>query len=173
MLRLAFALLVFAALTGCRDAAPDSPPEATPVASIPFDIAGDLTFYRDDQPITTIAIEVADTDSLRMRGMMDRTVIPEATGMLFIFPNAAPQSFWMQSTPSALDIMYFGADSTLINVQANAVPFQTDPTYPSEGPAQFVVETPAGFARRYGLTPGVRIGWALSGSKPLAPEATP
>ncbi|OZC03126.1 DUF192 domain-containing protein [Rubricoccus marinus] len=168
-----FSLILLASLFGCQESAPEPTPEAPSAPSIPFDIAGDLTFSRDGQPITTIAIEVADTDSLRMRGMMDRTEIPDATGMLFIFPTAAPQSFWMQNTPSALDIMYFGADSTLINVQANAVPFQTNPTYPSEGPAQFVVETPAGFARRYGLTPGVRIDWDLDTEEAPASETAP
>ena len=121
-----------------------------------------MTFLRDGQPIQTIAIEVADTDSLRNRGMMQRTTIPDATGMLFIFSSAQRQSFWMQNTPSALDIMFFDADTTLLNVEANATPFQERPTFDSAGPAQFVVEVPAGYARRYGLTPGIKASWQLS-----------
>ncbi|MEM6328299.1 MAG: hypothetical protein AAF791_14385, partial [Bacteroidota bacterium] len=58
------------------------------------------------------------------------------------------------------------ADSSFVNAQANTVPFQTTPTYDSSGPAQFVVEVPAGFARRYGLTPGVRIDWTRNGAPP-------
>jgi len=164
-------LLVLLALAGCRDSGPEPSPAASGVVAIPFDIDGTLTFSRDGQPITTIDIEIADTDSLRARGLMDRPNIPEATGMLFIFPNEAPQSFWMENTPSSLDIMYFGADSALVNVQANTAPYQRSPTYPSEGPAQFVVETPAGFARRYGLTPGVKIDWTRNDTTPATSEA--
>lgn len=156
---LLFALLVLAG--GCRQSDPEPAAPQNTETSIPFRIDGELTFLRDGQPITSIAIEVADTDSSRARGLMDRSVIPPATGMLFVFPREEMQGFWMQSTPSALDIMFFDADSTLINVEANAVPYQTTPTYDSDAPAQFVVETPAGFARRYGLTPGVTIDWRL------------
>jgi uncharacterized membrane protein (UPF0127 family) len=141
----------------------DDAPTASGAAatSIPFDTEGELTFYRGDDPITTIAIEVADDDSTRARGLMERTEIPDATGMLFVFPNAELQGFWMDKTPRSLDIMFFGPDSSLINVAANTTPFQVSPSYNSEGPAQFVVEVPAGFARRYGLTPGVTIDWRL------------
>lgn len=144
--------------------ATDSAPEASGVT---FDIEGELTFYRNGEPIRTIDIEVADDDSTRTRGLMERPVIPADTGMLFVFDRAEPQGFWMEKTPAPLDIMFFGADSTLLNVQANTVPFQVSPSYNSEGDAQFVVEVPAGYARRYGLTPGVTIDWTLNG----APEA--
>ncbi|MEM1054065.1 MAG: DUF192 domain-containing protein [Bacteroidota bacterium] len=154
--------LCLATLSACQPGDSGETPSPEPTESIPFQIDGELTFLRDGTPITTIAIEVADTDSTRTRGMMERTVIPDATGMLFIFDRAEMQGFWMDNTPSALDIMFFDADSTLLNVEANAVPYQQTPTYNSDGPAQFVVETPAGFARRYGLTPGVRIDWTLA-----------
>lgn len=157
--------LCLAVLAACRESA-DPPQPSTEAETLPFDLDGTLTFSRDGQPITTIDIEVADTDSTITRGLMERTVIPPATGMLFIFPGEETRSFWMSNTPTALDIIFFAADSTLVNVQPNTVPFQTTPTYDSEGPAQFVVEVPAGFARRYGLTPGVRIDWTLDGGIP-------
>lgn len=153
-------LLCLATLAACRERSGSGSSDRTPEAeSIPFDIDGSLTFSREGQPLATIDIEVADTDSTITRGLMQRTNFPEDTGMLFIFPNEETRSFWMQNTPTALDIIFFAADSTLVNVQANAVPYQQTPTYDSEGPAQFVVEVPAGFAQRHGLTPGVSIDW--------------
>ena len=159
--RLSFLLSL---LTGCRDAPPE--PTRPVLENVPFEIHGELTFSRDGEPITTIDIEIADTDSTRARGLMARTDFPPATGMLFIFPREEQLGFWMANTPTALDIIYFDADSTLVNVQANAVPFQRSPTYNSDGPAQYVVEVPAGFARRYGLTPGVRIDWTRNDAPP-------
>ena len=158
-------LLPLVAFAACRD----EPPAETarqPAVPVEFQIDGSLTFLRDGEPITTIDIELADDDSTRTRGLMDRTEIPPATGMLFTFPRAEMQGFWMQSTYVPLDIIYFDADSSLVNVQANAVPHQTRPTYNSTAPAQYVVEVPAGFARRYGLTEGVTIDWTLDDAAP-------
>ena len=119
-----------------------------------------LQFRRaDGTPIEEIAVEIADTDSTVMRGLMDRRCIPEDWGMLFVFPFAEPKTFYMANTPRSLDIMFFGPDSTLLNVAKYAEPF-SPAVLPSEGPARFVVETPAGFADRYGLIAGDRITWA-------------
>lgn len=147
-------VLLALALTACQDDAP--PPE--PPVSIPFEIHGELDVLRGDSVLTSVAIEIADTDSTRQRGLMQRYEIPERTGMLFIFPYAQQQTFYMANTPRSLDIMYFGPDSALINVAANTRPFDVS-TLVSEGPAQFVLEMPAGFARRHGLVPGDRIRW--------------
>ncbi|MFN3596211.1 MAG: DUF192 domain-containing protein [Rubricoccaceae bacterium] len=134
------------------------PPPPEPPVSIPFEIHGELDVLRGDSVLTTVAIEIADTDSTRQRGLMQRYEIPERTGMLFIFPYAQQQAFYMANTPRSLDIMYFGPDSALVNVAANTRPFDVS-TVVSEGPAQFVLEMPAGFARRHGLVPGDRIRW--------------
>lgn len=148
---------------GCNDTPParEAPPERP---SIPFRIDGTLSFLRAGpggvDTLRTIQIEVADTDSTRTRGLMDRREIPPDTGMLFVFPSEAPQAFWMSNTPHALDIQYYAADSTLVSVVENAVPYSTE-TLPSAGPAQFVVEVPAGATRRMGLVEGDRITWRL------------
>ncbi len=164
---LAFLILAGAVgLGGCRNETPDAPRDAPAERpSIPFRIDGSLSFLRDRpdggaDTLHTIAIEVADTDSTRTRGLMDRREIPPDTGMLFVFPSEAPQAFWMANTPHALDIQYYAADSTLVSVAANARPFSTQ-SLPSEGPAQFVVEVAAGVTARLGLVAGDRITWTL------------
>ena len=151
--RLALAAVLL--LTGCRDEAP-TPAEAP--RGVPFDIDGTLSFVRGDRVLQTIDIEIADTDSARGRGLMERPQIPPDTGMLFVFDQPAPQSFYMASTPKSLDIQFYGPDSTLLNVAEDTTPFSFD-TLPSDGPAQFVVEVPAGYSRRIGLVPGDKITW--------------
>ena len=131
--------------------------EETP--GITYRTDAQLTFLRADSTvIEEIGVEIVDRDSTIQRGLMQRQCLPDDWGMLFIFPRAEPRTFYMANTPRSLDIMFFSADSTLLNVAKYAEPFDPD-HLPSDGPARFVVETPAGFADRYGLGTGDRITW--------------
>ena len=153
----ALALLAALAAAGCADASDPAPAPAEP-AGIPFRIDGRLAFVRGSDTLKTIDVEIADSDSTRQRGLMQRETIPDDTGMLFVFPSASPQGFYMANTPRPLDIQFYGPDSTLLNVAEDTVPYDLT-TVQSDGPAQFVVEVEAGVTRRIGLVPGDRITW--------------
>lgn len=156
MRALPFALLALV-LFGCPE--PEAPPsEPRASASIPFDIEGTLSFVRGSDTLRTIDIEIADTDSARGRGLMQRDEIPDDTGMLFIFPSAEEQAFYMANTPRSLDIQFYAADSTLLNIAENTTPYSLDNVF-SDGPTQFVVEVPAGYSQRLGLVQGDQITW--------------
>jgi len=77
-------------------------------------------------------------------------------GMLFIFVNEAPRSFWMKNTRIPLDIIYFNSALELVSIAANTRPCRVAqcPGYPSEGPAQYVLELNAGMATELGLAAG-------------------
>ena len=157
-MRLASLFVLAALLVGCKESAPVPASSPSTEASIPFRIDGSLSFVRGADTLRTIDIEIAADDSSRARGLMQRSVIPGDTGMLFIFPRAEPQAFYMANTPRPLDIQFYAADSTLLNTVENTVPYSLDNVL-SEGAAQFVVEVPAGVTRRIGLVPGDRITW--------------
>ncbi len=126
---------------------------------IAFRKDGTLTFIRaDGTPIVTIDIEIAETDSARQRGLMQRTSMPPRSGMLFLFDREEPQSFWMANTPLSLDIIFVNADSQIVDIHRYAKPFSTEPIT-SAAPAKFVVEVPAGFVDQYGILEGDRIRW--------------
>ncbi len=164
MLRTVFFLCLIAGLllVGCAPETSTPPPPqdepATSTPAIPFVKEGELTFERDGEPILQIDIEIADTDSTRERGMMEREDIPALSGMLFIFDFEAPQQFWMSNTPLSLDLIYVNAESTVVSMTKYATPFSPDPIR-SIGPAQFVVELKAGMADTHGILEGDRIRW--------------
>lgn len=148
------ALIALGVLAGC---AGDSEP------TVPQDIAfrgdGVLDFLRPDSTvITRIAIEIADTDSSQIRGLMDRRTLPERGGMLFYYETEEARSFWMRSTPLPLDIMFIGTDGRIVNVVPRTVPY-SDERINSDGPVQHVLEVRAGFTERHGIGPGTIVHW--------------
>jgi uncharacterized membrane protein (UPF0127 family) len=162
-MRLALALLAFL-LVGCSDEPPSRPDGAPGATAQPeraepqFRQDGTLAVLRGGDSLASFAIEIAENDSTRQRGMMERTSMPEDSGMLFIFPQEAPQAFWMANTPLSLDIIYADADTVVVSMAKYAVPYSSE-SLPSAAPAQFVLELEAGMADRYGIVEGDRFTW--------------
>lgn len=171
---LLFALALLLAACGDADAPANGSADAGECQDRPgitYRTDARLQFLRaDGTPVEEIAVEIADTDSTIQRGLMDRRCLPDDWGMLFVFPDAQPRTFYMANTPRSLDIMFFGPDSTFLNAAKYTEPFSPG-VLPSEGPARFVVETPAGFVDRRGLAAGDRITWTSAGADPEAAPA--
>jgi hypothetical protein len=104
----------------------------------------------------TFSVELATTSEKQALGLMFRDSMPEDEGMLFIFPNEAPRSFWMKNTRIPLDIMYFDRNLKMVSVSANTPPCRVSrcPSYPSAAPAMYVLELNAGKADELGVGPG-------------------
>lgn len=66
----------------------------------------------------TVHLQLALTESERSQGLMHREKLEPDHGMLFLFPNAAPRSFWMRNTGIPLDLGYFDASGELLEVHA-------------------------------------------------------
>lgn len=100
----------------------------------------------------TIAAEIADSPQEWSIGLMNRSSLPEGSGMLFVFPDEQPRSFWMKNTLIPLDIIFVSSNLTVLDV-ASAEPCRADPCpiYSSEAPAMYVLEVGAGFAEAHGV----------------------
>lgn len=98
----------------------------------------------------SLSVELAQTEAERAQGLMGRKSLPDHTGMLFLFPRPAPVAFWMKNTPLPLDIIFITAEGRVARVHENARPFDLTPI-PSGAAVQYVLEVPAGAARRMGL----------------------
>lgn len=139
-----------------NEPAADVDPDTT---TIPFEKEGRLAFLQDRDTLVVLDIEIADTDSARERGMMQREGFPSTqSGMLFPFEEERERGFWMANTPLSLDLFFINADSQVVRVKKYAPP-NTAKTIASRAPAQYVLETEAGFADSYGIVEGDRISW--------------
>ena len=97
--------------------------------------------------------EIADTPLERQKGLMFRTSMGEKEGMLFLFADEAPRSFWMHNTLIPLDMIFIRADRTVLGVVENAEP-KTDTSRAVEGASQFVLEINGGAAKKHGIAAG-------------------
>jgi uncharacterized membrane protein (UPF0127 family) len=154
--RLPALLLVLAVLlgNGCREEGDKS----LGTEAIAFKKEGELRVLDAETDSTRIRldIEVASTDYEVQTGLMYRKDMADRQGMLFVFQDEAPHSFYMKNTLIALDILFIDSDLEIVNIHRNARPLN-EAGIPSGGPVQYVLEVKAGMSDRWGLREGDRI----------------
>lgn len=114
---------------------------------------GELVFLRGDTRLRKIDIEIAENDAERQKGLMFRPYLSDSVGMLFVFNESTPQSFWMKNTMISLDIIYVGSDKKIVSIQKKAKPYSEE-GLPSFDNAQYVVEVNGGYCDKYGIQIG-------------------
>ena len=112
---------------------------------------------------TLIQAELADTALKRAQGLMFREHLADDRGMLFIFGDAQPWTFWMKNTKIPLDIIWMDAKKTIIHIERN-VPICTRqddgcPQYHSEEGALYVLELGGGRAAALQLQRGMKLSF--------------
>ncbi len=104
----------------------------------------------------TFYVELAETDEQHATGLMFRERMAPDRGMFFIFRGEYMQAFWMKNTLIPLDMLYLDKKFRVVSVQSNVPPCKADPcpSYPSSGPAMYVLELNGGTADKLGVKPG-------------------
>ena len=110
--------------------------------------------------VHTFAVEIADTEAAREKGLMFRKELPEGRGMLFDFHREQDVSFWMQNTYIPLDMIFIRGDGRISRIAENTEPLSTR-MIPSGGPVRGVLEVIAGTARKLGIAPGDRVAFPI------------
>ena len=97
-------------------------------------------------------VELARTEQEWQRGLMFRETLGADEGMLFVFPESRPRSFWMKDTPLPLSIAYIAADGRILEIH-DMEPFSLEPVR-SRSPARYALEVNRGRLGELGITPG-------------------
>ena len=98
-------------------------------------------------------LEVARNASARAKGLMYRKALPELGGMFFAFTREEQHSFWMKNTYVSLDLVFLDSALKVVGVLSE-VPVLSDEARKINAPSLYVVELPAGSAKRFGIAPG-------------------
>ncbi len=112
----------------------------------------EISILKQDGTSVSVKVELAQTEQQRMHGYMGRKVIPEGTGMLFVFESDQILSFWMKNTPHPLSIAYVTSDGCIKNIY-DMTPFSLD-SIVSTGYVRYALEVPQGWFNRNGINCG-------------------
>lgn len=106
----------------------------------------------------SFVVEIADSPGEHAQGLMFRESLPEGRGMLFVFEESAPRTFWMKDTKIPLDMVFLDENGTVVEVKDGVLPCAEDPCqqYRSK-PARFVLEVNGGLAEKNGIDVGSRM----------------
>jgi hypothetical protein len=110
--------------------------------------------------VHVFAVELAETDEQRARGLMFRKELPEGRGMLFDFKRETDVSMWMRNTYIPLDMIFIRGDGRILRIAENTEPL-SERIIPSGGPVRAVLEVIGGTAKKLGIATGDRVAHAM------------
>lgn len=110
----------------------------------------------------SLMAEVVSNRAAWARGLSGRTALGEREAMLFVFDKPDRYAIWMKEMLFPLDIFWI-RNGAIADIEENVpmpAPGITDtalPVYRSDGEAEMVLETRAGFARKHSVKIGDRV----------------
>ncbi len=103
-----------------------------------------------------VRVQVAREEFDRERGLMFRRHLDADAGMLFVFEQMEPLSFWMENTFIPLDVLFIDGGGRIVGIVTDTVPLTQD-LIEVDAPSQYVLEVNAGFVRRHGIEAGSQV----------------
>ena len=74
----------------------------------------------------TVAVEIADSEGERARGLMGRESLDADAGMVFVFPAETSGAFWMKNTLIPLSIAFYDENGRILRI-LDMEPCRRDP----------------------------------------------
>ena len=130
------------------------PPDPRTAAS---ELASGYVVFTDAPGSPRLKIELARTEAEKALGLMYRTKLPDAQGMLFSWGGVEePRTFWMHNTCIPLDMMFITRDGTIAGI-VEQVPTLNDEPRGVPCSAAYVLEVNAGWSRAHGIQSGMMV----------------
>ena len=103
---------------------------------------------------TVITVQFARTPEEQTKGLCCRNSLPKNSGMLFVNEKPGNYRFWMKDTRIPLDMYWIDANKKIVHIEHNVRPSSYPKTFGTAIPAQYILETNAGYAKEKNITIG-------------------
>lgn len=117
----------------------------------------------DGDRLGSVTAAIADTGTLRYRGLSDTEVLPEDRGMLFVYENVSDHTYVMRGMDFGIDIVYADGEGTITRIHHAPEPGPDEDSaaqrYPGRG--QYVLEVGYRWTAERGITEGDRLVFTL------------
>lgn len=114
------------------------------------------TFYNGDDAITSLLLEVADTEDSRRNGLMGREAIPDICGMLFEGLSGGG-NFWMKNCLIPLDVAFMDNVGVIKGISSMPVDKEGKKRYEYDDDVTSALEVNMGLLDRLGIKKGFRL----------------
>ena len=141
------------ALTACQETGAKAN-KANNTSSSPNNLNASTSFTALNQ-LKHVQLEIADTPEKQELGLMNRTQMPENSGMLFAFGEPHTYCFWMKNTLIPLTVGFLDEHGVLRQIEDMAP--QTLTTHCASTPVKYAIEMNQGWYTAH----QVRIGTPL------------
>lgn len=102
-----------------------------------------------------LTVELAVTEAQKEKGLMFRDSVPDGTGMLFVYYEDRPLTFWMKNTKVPLSIAFIASDGTIIDI-LDMQPYSLAGV-PSSRSVRYALEVPQGWFAKHGIKTGDKV----------------
>jgi len=106
-----------------------------------------------------LQVQIADNNSLRIRGLMFQEELPYDQGMLFVFDKPDNSPMWMLNMQFPIDIIWFDVSGNVTHIEKNVPPCLTTievvtcrENGVSGDSAKYVLEVTAGFVDKFNIS---------------------
>jgi hypothetical protein len=106
-----------------------------------------------------LQVQIADNNSLRIRGLMFQEELPYDQGMLFVFDKPDNSPMWMLNMQFPIDIIWFDVSGNVTHIEKNVLPCLTTievvtcrENGVSGDNAKYVLEVTAGFVDKFNIS---------------------
>ncbi|MCE2504926.1 MAG: DUF192 domain-containing protein [Nitrosopumilaceae archaeon] len=105
----------------------------------------------------SLMVQIADTESKRVRGLMFQEQLPYDKGMLFVFEESGNYPIWMHNMKFPLDVIWFDKNGNAVHIEKNLLPCKTVDTntcqrFLPSAEANYVLEVASGFVEKHRIT---------------------
>ncbi len=130
-----------------------------------YPASGRVAISRAQQTLAEFTVTHAESSDQRRRGLMNCKMLKPGTGMLFLYDQPRPRTFWMKDTPLELGIIFIAGDGNIVAIE-RGVPGSRE-RIRSPGPVRYVLEI------NYQEARDLQVGDRLHRSVPAAPQPVP